>query len=56
MTELKLTIAALAAVALVALGAGLLAQQGGNRDVGRSGQSEPKKAAAPDRGLYSERG
>ncbi len=51
MTERKLTIAALAAVGLVALGAGLLAQQNGSQRVGRPGQSEPKKAAASDRGL-----
>ena len=51
MTERKVTIAAFAAVGLVAMGAVLLAQQGGSQGVGRSGQSEPKKATALDRGL-----
>ena len=51
MTERKVTIAALAVVGLVAMGVVLLAQQGGNQGVGRSGQSEPKKAAGFDRGL-----
>ncbi len=51
MTERKLTIAALAAVGLVALGAGLLAQQNGSQRVGRPGQSEPKQGTALDRGL-----
>ena len=51
MTERKVTIAALAAVGLVTMGAGLLAQQSGGKLAGRSVQSDPKKGAALDRGL-----
>ena len=51
MTERKVTIASLAAVGLVAMGAGLLAQQSGSQGAGRSGQSVPQKAVTADQGL-----
>lgn len=51
MTDRKVTIAALAAVGLVAMGAVLLAQQSGSPREGSPGHPEPKNRAALDRGL-----
>jgi hypothetical protein len=51
MTERKATIMALAAFGLVAMGAGLLAQQGGGQHAGKSSRPASQEGGIADQGL-----